>query len=132
MDAEMRIDNVLDLAARQASWLLARQSLVAQNVANVNTPGYKAVDLKPFDGVIQAAALQLVKTSPSHMSVDENAADAAAPEDELSQNNETYISGNDVSMEREMLKGGEIARLYSLNAAVTKAFHGMILQSAKA
>jgi flagellar basal-body rod protein FlgB len=131
MDAEMRIDNVLDLAARQASWLLTRQSLVAQNVANVNTPGYKAVDLKPFDGALQAASLQLVKTSPNHMSIEESAADAATPEDASPQKNETYLSGNDVSLEREMLKGGEINRLYSLNAAVTKAFNGMIVQTAK-
>jgi flagellar basal-body rod protein FlgB len=48
MDADMAINNVLDLAARQASWLLARQNLVAENVANANTPGYRISDLKPF------------------------------------------------------------------------------------
>jgi len=128
----MRIDNVLDLAGRQASWLLSRQSLVAQNVANVNTPGYKSVDLKPFDGALQAASLRLARTSPLHMIVEERATDAATLDDSSLQKNETYFSGNDVSLEREMMKGGEINRLYTLNAAVSKAFNSMIVQSAKA
>jgi len=127
----MRPDNVLDLAARQASWLLTRESLVAQNVANANTPGYKAIDLKPFEGALQAASLQLVKTSPGHLGIEESAAAAATPDDASLEKNETYLSGNDVSLEREMMKGGEIARLYSLNAAVTKAFNSMTIQAAK-
>ncbi len=126
----MRIDNVLDLAAGRASWLLARESSVAQNVANANTPGYRAVDLKPFEASLQEASLQLVKTSPKHMSMAEDAPQPA-PDDVSSENTETYLSGNNVSLEREMLKGGQIMSDYSLNAAVTKAFNGMILQSAK-
>lgn len=126
----MRIDNVLDLAAGQASWLLARESLVAQNVANANTPGYRAADLKPFEASLQEASLQLAKTSPGHISIADGAP-APAPGDASLEKSETYLSGNDVSLEREMIKGGEISRAYSLNAAVTKAFNGMILQAAK-
>ncbi len=46
----MIANDVFDLAARQASWLLARQRVVAQNVANANTPGYKTADLEAVRG----------------------------------------------------------------------------------
>jgi flagellar basal-body rod protein FlgB len=33
----------------QLACLTQRQSVLAQNIANVDTPGYKPNDLKPFD-----------------------------------------------------------------------------------
>ena len=126
----MSVNNVLDLAARQASWLLARENLVAQNVANANTPGYKAADLKPFEGMLQTAALRLTRTSRAHLDIDESDA-APALDDTSNSKAETFLSGNDVSLEGEMMKGGEINRAFSLNAAITKAFNGMLVQATK-
>ncbi len=126
----MSVNNVLDLAARQASWLLARENLVAQNVANANTPGYRAADLKPFEGALQAATLRLTKTSSGHLETDESDAEPAT-DDVSDSKSETFLSGNDVSLEGEMLKGGEINRAFSLNAAITKAFNGMLVQATK-
>jgi flagellar basal-body rod protein FlgB len=126
----MATTNIFDLAKHQASWLLARENLVAQNVANANTPGYKTADLKPFEASLQAASLQLATTSPAHLSIADS--EKAPPLDESSPDKgETYLSGNNVSLEREMLKGGEINRAYSLNVAVVKAFNSMLLASAK-
>ncbi len=127
----MGINNVLDLAARQASWLLARQSLVAQNVANANTPEYKSADLKPFEAALQTASLQLATTAPGHLSISESEIAPALEDQSANNNNETYLSGNDVSLEKEMIKGGEVNRAYSLNVSVVKAFNGMLSQAAK-
>lgn len=126
----MSVNNVIDLAARQASWLFARENLVAENVANANTPGYKAADLKPFDGALQAATLRLAKTSPRHLDIADSDAEPAV-DDVSTAKDGTSLSGNNVSLAWEMLKGNEINRNYSLNAAVVKAFNGMLLQSAK-
>ncbi len=126
----MAINNVLDLAARQASWLLARENLVAQNVANANTPGYKTTDLSPFEAAIQTASLQLTTTSPRHISI--TASEFQPTTDEfVTSKGDTFLSGNNVSLESEMMKGGEVNRAYSLNVAVVKAFNGMLVQSAK-
>jgi flagellar basal-body rod protein FlgB len=130
MDADMAINNVLDLAARQACWLLARQNLVAENVANANTPGYRISDLKPFEASLQTASLQLATTSPSHISVTESEFQLETEEAPTTKGG-TFLSGNNVSLEWEMMKGGEISRNYSLNAAVVKAFNGMLQQSTK-
>jgi len=126
----MAVNNVLDLAARQASWLVARENLVAQNVANANTPGYKTADLKPFEAEIQTASLSLTATSPKHISLGGGDFQQAA-EDPTPLNRETFLSGNNVSLESEMMKGGEINRAHALNVAIVKAFNGMLLQSAK-
>ena len=44
---------------------------------------------------------------------------------------EIIHSGNSVSLEQEMIKAGEVNRAYALNTSVVKAFHRMLLASAK-
>lgn len=122
--------DVLNLAAHQASWLLAREKLVAQNVANANTPGYRTTDLKPFEAEMQTAALKLTTTSPMHISLSESAFEPET-DDDTEGKRDTFLSGNNVSLESEMMKGNEVNRAYSLNTAVVKAFNGMIQQSVK-
>ena len=58
---------LFNLIDRQKSWLSTRQSLVAQNIANVNTPGYKAMDALPFARVMERSALEMAGASPMHM-----------------------------------------------------------------
>jgi flagellar basal-body rod protein FlgB len=40
-------------------------------------------------------------------------------------------SGNSVSLEQEMTKGGEVNRDYSMNAAIVRSFHRMLLSGVK-
>ena len=40
-------------------------------------------------------------------------------------------TGNSVSLEQELIKAGDVNRAYRLNTSVAKAFHRMILASAK-
>ena len=66
---------LLGILRERMSWLSARQNVLSQNVANADTPGYSAVDLKPvdFEKVLQQstqpAAFQggLVVTDPHHI-----------------------------------------------------------------
>jgi len=44
--------HLFELASQQARWLSARQVTVAENIANANTPGYKAADVPPFEAVL--------------------------------------------------------------------------------
>ncbi len=44
---------------------------------------------------------------------------------------EVVHSGNSVSLEQEMIKGSDVSRDYSMNAAVVRSFHRMLLSSAK-
>jgi flagellar basal-body rod protein FlgB len=62
--------SVFDLAERRLAWLDRRQALLAQNVANANTPRYRAQDLKPFSDrlAMAQAASQPAMTNARHMS----------------------------------------------------------------
>src|ERR1700731_412316 len=57
--------------AKKLAWLSARQSVLAENVANANTPGFRAGDLKPLDfGKLRGGhggTLTLTSTAPGHI-----------------------------------------------------------------
>jgi flagellar basal-body rod protein FlgB len=50
--------DVFALAEKRLDWIGQRQSVLAQNVANANTPGYVARDIKPFSDFLAADAQQ--------------------------------------------------------------------------
>ena len=50
--------DIFALAEKRLAWVDQRQSVLAQNIANVNTPGYVAQDVKPFKDVLAAQAQQ--------------------------------------------------------------------------
>ena len=61
--------SVFDLAEKRLAWLDRRQGLLAQNIANANTPGYQARDLAPFAlklSLAEAAATPM-RTDPLHL-----------------------------------------------------------------
>jgi len=47
----------------------ARQGVLAANVANLDTPGYRSADLR-FEELLGAAGVDLVVTNPRHLSDD--------------------------------------------------------------
>ncbi len=118
-----------DAAANQARWLAVRQNAVSQNIANVNTPRYGAVDVEPFESVIAKTHLSLASTAPGHI--------AATPGEELTTRQKktdswsVVHSGNSVSLEQEMIKAGEVSRQYSLNTNLVKSFHRMLMTAMK-
>jgi len=65
--------NILDLAERRLNWLDQRQSVLAQNIANANTPGYQARDLKPFAAVLNDALQPTADRAVEQRSPDGNA-----------------------------------------------------------
>lgn len=117
------------LASSQAQWLSARQTTIATNVANANTPGYQARDVTPFSVTLDQTALSLASTSPMHM--DPGA--ELAPTQKMSKKDswEVFHSGNSVALEQEMMKAGEVNQGYALNTAIVKAFTRMVSMSAK-
>ncbi len=56
--------HLFDLASRQAEWLSVRQAAVSGNVANANTPAFKARDVEPFKDVLEQTQLTMAATDP--------------------------------------------------------------------
>lgn len=121
--------HLFSLIGRQQAWLSTRQALVAQNIANVDTPGYRAVDAAPFARAMARVGFEMAGSSPLHMrpSTTESLATTIQSADGW----ETNHSGNTVSAEMEMIKAGDIRNAYALNTSIMRAFHGMWMATAK-
>lgn len=125
----METVNLFTLASRQAEWLSVRQAAVAGNIANVNTPGYRAVDVEPFANLVDKGKVSMTATNPSHLGGNVEKTSFKTHEDDRT--TAALPSGNSVVLEQELMKAGETARTYELNTAVVKAFHRMMLMSVK-
>jgi flagellar basal-body rod protein FlgB len=120
--------HLFDLAARHRAWLAQGQAVVAENVSNVDTPGYRARRVADFSEVLTSAAgATLAATHRAHILP--AASGSAATEIDSAQTS-TY-SGNTVNLDSELFKAGEIRSGYALNASVVKAFHRMLQQSVR-
>lgn len=119
---------LFNLAARHNDWLTQRQVLVASNVANVDTPGYRAVRVAPFSEVLDTTGREVAVTNARHMSAPVQAT-AGDPGDE--EGTFTKHSGNTVSIENELLEAQQVRRAFSLNTAIIKTFHGLTIAATK-
>lgn len=113
---------LFNLAFRQNEWLAQRQSVISSNVANANTPGYKARDVQSFDDAMQTST-PLTTTNSQHIA--SSAFDAIANGDG-SDKSEVMVSGNDVNLEQEFLKSNDVMRSYTLNSQIMKTFDRML------
>jgi flagellar basal-body rod protein FlgB len=109
------------------SWLTERQQVLGQNVANADTPNYKAQDLKPqsFKEMLAGSTnhLQLAATQPNHLPGVGAATSFRAAAD---RNAETSPSGNSVSIEDQMLKVSSTANEFQLTTSLYRRQIGML------
>jgi len=120
---------LFDLAFQRSGWLSVRQTTVAQNVANANTPNYRAQDVEPFEATLDKTGLPMMATSPGHLSLE--SAPVRASVVQKARSWDIARHGNDVSLEKELIKAGEVNRDYSLDVSIVKSFHRMWMASAK-
>jgi flagellar basal-body rod protein FlgB len=98
---------LLSALADKMKWHQARQKLLAENVANSETPGYRGQDLTPFgfeDYVRNQsiASISTVATQPGHISVMGTGADGFGVRS--ASGFEVTPEGNSVTLEDEMMK----------------------------
>jgi len=97
---------LISLLRERMSWLHQRQDVLSQNVANADTPGYVARDLKAqdFSDLLSGQSRHgsaLMATDPRHISM--SSLNASRFEDEASAD-QANPNGNAVSLEEEMIK----------------------------
>jgi len=84
-------------------WHQERQHVLAENVANADTPNNRPRDLAPpdFESALQNVSLKLATTNPGHIGGDAGGSPFAQGNDP---HYETRPRGNSVTHEDEMLK----------------------------
>lgn len=113
-------------------WLDERQRVIAQNVANADTPGYVARDLKApsdFAAALQSGGgLQMTRTSAAHMAPPGQRA-RFDPTD--APDSETTLDGNSVVVEEQMLKMAESRMAYDAAIGLYQKSMQMLRLAAK-
>ncbi|MBO6901277.1 MAG: flagellar basal body rod protein FlgB [Rhizobiaceae bacterium] len=125
----MQAVNLFDIAAQQAKWLAVRQSAVSSNIANANTPGFRASDIEPFESLVSGTAVKMAATHPGHVGA--AASEASFSLKEIDPERELLPSQNTVELESELIKAGEVRRAFELNTGLVKAFHRMLLMASQ-
>ena len=96
---------IFSMLRTRMNWHQERQRLLAENVSNADTPGFRPRDLAPLDfgrQVQQASAqLQLALTSPTHLS---SSAGTGRFASERPGKYDVRPAGNAVNLEDEMMK----------------------------
>lgn len=107
---------ILAMLKSHMGYLNTRQRVIAENVANADTSGYMARDLKPFSfqaqvnatsgaGATGAAAGPMAATQPGHMQPPGSGSGiAGAVKTAKSPDSEETLDGNGVVLEDQMIK----------------------------
>jgi len=95
---------ILSMLRQRMEWHQERQRVLAENVANSDTPNYRARDLTPpdFSHEIQIASLGLDRTNPAHITSQAGGGPAFATDS--SGRYAIRPRGNSVTHEDEMMK----------------------------
>lgn len=101
---------ILRLSDQLASYASVRQGVVAENIANADTPGFRARDLLPFAeayGELARSPLPATATRKGHLDLGERLAPLFGLR-ETNQPGATAPNGNSVSLEDQMMRSAEL------------------------
>ncbi len=136
------------IAGQQLNWLSARQAVLAQNIANVNTPEYlpKDLDKLDFSRVLKAndkvltsslstsnpshlssnsRGVSLIKTHPMHIGIPSSSFGGYVVHS-VKPSYETSLDGNGVIVEEEIAKMDSTRSNYDLVASIYQKNIGLI------
>ena len=123
------------MAETRMDWAAQRQKVLSQNIANADTPSYRATDVKPLDfkQVLRgqmAAPVQVSRTDPNHLK-------GTIPEQESFRNvtqNKTFEEspdGNEVIVEEQMQKVDDTRSAYDAAVTIMQANIKMLSEAVK-
>lgn len=112
---------LFSMAQAMAKHAAARQAVIAQNVANADTPGYKARDLPGFAESYRAQNdVGLRATRPGHIFSDEGP--YAPPQASIAlRPGAAAPNGNNVSLEQEIFAAAEASSQHDRALAIYKS-----------
>lgn len=115
------------LASQRMSWLGARQAVISENIANADTPNYRAKEISGFDQMLQARTPTqgLAVTDAQHIRTTASTpAGVRVETDETAW--ESALDGNNVALEQQTIKSAEVAGSYRLAAQLYRKGHDLL------
>jgi flagellar basal-body rod protein FlgB len=121
---------ILKQAQAMARHAGARQSSIARNIANADTPGYRPTDITPFAEAYRDASgdLGLRQTRVGHFGPGDQ---ATALTERLTRPipGATAPNGNGVSIETEMVKSAEVKNQHDMALSIYQSALGILRTS---
>jgi flagellar basal-body rod protein FlgB len=109
---------IMRLAQKLVGHASMRHAEIARNVANADTPGYRAKDVVPFKEYLdQSGTSQMRTTRPGHIGM------SASPDPShtiIDARTEPAPNGNSVSLETELIKQAETRHQHDMALSVYK------------
>lgn len=105
------------MARQKMSWLGQRQAVLAQNIANANTPNYRSKELQKLEFESEMRTLQPVRmeaTSGRHLNGTVTPPEYRVNKERLKDVYEVNPDGNSVVMEEQLMKVSETQMQYQL------------------
>ncbi len=110
------------IASKRLDYIDQRQRVLAQNIANANTPDYHPRDLSPFEKLLQGGTMTPARTDPAHLGgVFEGASQILEPASARAPD------GNSVSVEGELTKVADDETSANMVSNLWKTTMGMYL-----
>jgi flagellar basal-body rod protein FlgB len=129
---------LLSMLKSRMNYLDHRQQVIAQNVANADTPGFTPKDLKPFTSQAASggrlALTPVAQTQPGHMSGLTSislGSSSAVYKPVASPDDETKLDGNQVVLEEQMMKMNDTRSDYDTAVSLYQKAMSFISTAAK-
>jgi flagellar basal-body rod protein FlgB len=114
---------LFDLAQRRLAWANQRQALLAQNIANANTPGYKPHDVQPFSKALaNVQPVAPARTQSGHLT---GTLTVAAPNEVVDRSHLHAADGNAVSLDEQLVKLADTETTHSFVTSIYRTYLGM-------
>ena len=117
-------------------YLSERQRVIAENVANSDTPGFRPSDLKPFSfdmKLQQQTSADASVTQPGHIPLTRGGASVSGQFREAKgRDSETTLNGNGVVLEEQMLKLSDARMNYDAAISFYQKSLGLLRMAARA
>ena len=127
--------NIFKLTNSKMGWLSERQTVLAQNIATADTPGYRAKDLRvpDFSSMLNTGTnVPVAKTSKGHLMGTIRRADFRTVEEKSRDIYEMNPNENGVIMEEQLIKVNDsnmnyklVANIYKKNLSMYKSALGV-------
>jgi len=113
-------------ASQRMQWLGNRQKVISENVANSDTPGFKAKDITSFSKMLESTQQAgMTTTNVRHISGNSQNISGINTEVDKEAWSET-MDGNTVVLEQQTIKSNEISEGYQLAARLYRKGYDLL------
>ena len=114
---------LFDMAEKRLEWTAQRQSVLAANIANANTPAFQARDVQSFENALAGfGSIEPARTNPVHL-----AGTLPTSLASLTTHPPTArsLDGNSVSLDEQLTKVADTETTQALVTTIWKKYVGM-------